>query len=363
MSKGLFTRNGIYWARFKVKGVEYRESLRTRSESVAVKRMAAVKKAVEERVYYGAADPVSWQAAVVEWHAKGAAAHGIKPRTFDRYVTSIGQLREWLDDKEVQRIDIRLLKTIVGERQKRGATNATIRRDMTAISSVLAYCVDEEWIEENAAKMIDRSRFKERRSRIILPREESLSILFEDGSRFMDMARFALATGMREDEVAGLEHDRIDRKRLSATIEDNKGDRVREVPLTADALAIIDRQPRHIRSKFVFWCRDAGERFENVPSRFYAKVRRVAQKASRNGLAFTRFRFHDLRHLFAVRYLRNRVGSIYDLQDVLGHVSIQTTERYLDHLSPEEKRDAKHGVAQNTAPDHGFIEENSGGNG
>lgn len=362
MPKGLFTRNGIYWARFKVKGVEYRESLRTRSESVAVKRAAAVKKQVEERVYYGAADPVSWQAAVVEWHAKGAAALGIKPRTFDRYVTSIGQLREWLDDKEIQRIDVKLLKTIVSERQKRHATNATIRRDMTAISSVLAYCVDQEWIEENAAKMIDRSRFKERRARIILPRDESLALVFEDASRFMDMARFALQTGMREDEVAGLEHDRIDRKRMSATIEDNKGDRIREVPLTREALAIIDKQPRHIRSKYAFWCRD-GERFENVPSRFYAKVKRVAQKAARQKQPFDRFRFHDLRHLFAVRYLRNRVGSIYDLQDVLGHVSIQTTERYLDHLSPDEKRDAKHGVVQNAAPDQRFIEENTGGNG
>lgn len=320
-----------------------------------MKRAAAVKKAVEERVYYGAADPVSWQAAVVEWHAKGATALGIKPRTFDRYITSISQLREWLDDKEIQRIDVRLLKSIVGERQRRGATNATIRRDMTAISSVLAYCVDQEWIEENAAKMIDRSRFKERKSRIILPRNDSLAMVFEDGSRFMDMARFALLTGMREDEVAGLEHDRIDRKRMSATIEDNKGDRIREVPLSAEAVAIIDKQPRHIRSKFTFWCRD-GERFANVPSRFYAKVRRVAQKAAREKVPFDRFRFHDLRHLFAVRYLRTRAGSIYDLQDVLGHVSIQTTERYLDHLSPDEKRDAKHGVAQNAAPDQRFIE-------
>lgn len=362
MPKGLFTRNGIYWARFKVKGVEYRESLRTRSEQVAVKRAATVKKAVEERVYYGAADPVSWQAAVVEWHGKGASALGLKVRTFDRYVTSLAQLREWLDDKEIQRIDVKLLKGIVAERQKRGATNATIRRDMTAISSVLAHAVDMEWIEENAAKMIDRSRFKERRTRIILPRDDSMAMVFEDQSRFMDMARFALLTGMREDEVAGLEHDRIDRKRMSATIEDNKGDRIREVPLTVDALAIVDKQPRHIRSKFAFWCRD-GERFENVPSRFYAKVARVTQKAARTKVQFDRFRFHDLRHLFAVRYLRNRVGSIYDLQDILGHVSIQTTERYLDHLSPDEKRDAKHGVAQNSAHDHRFIEEKGGGNG
>nr|WP_243445371.1 hypothetical protein [Sphingosinicella ginsenosidimutans] len=51
----------------------------------------------------------------------------------------------------------------------------------------------------------------------------------------------------------------------------------------------------------------------------------MAQKASRSGASFRRFRFHDLRHLFAVLYLRNRRGTIYDLQMVLGHSSVTTT--------------------------------------
>lgn len=362
MPKGLFTRNGIYWARFKVKGIEYRETLRTRSEAVAEKRMKALRKQVEERVYYGASDPVSWEQAVVSWHSLGATAMGLRPRTFDRYVTSLAQLREWLDGKEVQRIDIRLLKQIVSDRQKCHVTNATIRRDMTAISSVLAHCVDNDWIEENPARMIDRSRFKEPRIKISLPTDDSLALVFAEKTRFMDMAEFALATGMREDEVASLDYDRVDRKRLSATLEDTKSGRVREVPLSAAALAIIDRQPRHIRSRYVFWCRD-GERFHNVPSRFYAKVARVAQKATLNRVAFKRFRFHDLRHLFAVRYLRNQDGSLYDLQQVLGHASIQTTERYLDHLSTDEKKAALHGVAQKVDQEQRFVEGGGGNNG
>lgn len=358
MPRGTYTRNGIYWARFKVRGHEYRESLRTRSEAVALKRLKKRKEEVQDQAYYGAAEPVSWQAAVVSWAAAWKRLD-IKPKTGARYLTSIGQVRKWLDGKDVQQIDIPLLKEIVRGRAKLQVSNATIRRDMTAISSVLGHCVDEEWLEENPARMMDRSRFKERKAKIILPRMESIDQVLAEGSRFIDMAALSLETGMRQEEVAGLERDRVDRKRMAATLEDTKNGGVREVPLTAKAIAIIDRQPQYLRSPYVFW-RGAGERFQNVDSQFYATVKRVAQKAARAGREFKRFRFHDLRHYFAVAYLREGRGGIYDLQQVLGHESVKTTERYLDHLTPEEKWAAIHGVAQNAARDERFGDDNAG---
>lgn len=349
LPKGLYERNGILWARFKIKGVEYRESLRTRSVAVAEKRMKAVRQAIEERAFYGAEDAVSWKQAVVSWNEKGSRATGIKDSTFDRYVTSIGQMREWLDDKMLHEVDARLLRQIVTQRQRHGATNATIRRDMTAISSVLAHAIDNDWIEENAAKAIDRSRFRERRALIILPQADSLAMVLADQSRFMDMARFAQETGMREEEIGSLTHDRVSLSRRAATLEMTKGNRVREVSLSDEALALIAKQPRHIRYRYVFWEGD-GERFTNIAERWRNKVAGVARKAARSKTEFSPFRFHDLRHLFAVNFLRGRRGSIYDLQQELGHSSIATTERYLDHLTPEEKILAKGGVAQIAAP-------------
>jgi integrase/recombinase XerD len=57
-------------------------------------------------------------------------------------------------------------------------------------------------------------------------------------------------------------------------------------------------------------------------------------------------------------YLRERRGTIYALQQVLGHKSIKTTEGYLEHLTPEEQLAAKHGVAQNPAQSERFGGEN-----
>ena len=62
-------------------------------------------------------------------------------------------------------------------------------------------------------------------------------------------------------------------------------------------------------------------------------LRRVARDASAKPI-----RFRDLRHSFASNFVM-RGGSIYKLQRLLGHRSIQMTERY-SHLSPDHLDDA-----------------------
>jgi integrase len=51
---------------------------------------------------------------------------------------------------------------------------------------------------------------------------------------------------------------------------------------------------------------------------------------------FKPFRVHDLRHRFAIRWLR-RGGDIYHLSMHLGHQSLKTTEAYLGHLTAREQ--------------------------
>lgn len=356
MPKGLYTRNGIYWARFKVRGVEYRESLRTRSLAVAERRLKAAKEAVQDRAYYGASEAVTWPQAVVAWDA-WVKRQKKRPGTIKRYLVSLGQLRPFLDHMDVQRIDHQTVRDIVKARRK-VATNATIRRDLSAMSSVLDAAIDEGWITENPAHSFDRRRLKEQRDPIELPHDESLTTVLALGTRFIDMADFSRETGMREEEIASLRHDQVNRDRRSVSLVHTKGRRVREVPLSDRAIEIIDRQPQFLRSPFVFW-RAEGARFKNVAAQFYATVGRAARKAAQHGVEFRRFRFHDLRHLFAVEFLREGRGSIYDLQKILGHASIKTTEGYLDHLTPEEVQRAIHGVAQNPARDERIEAENA----
>jgi len=81
-----------------------------------------------------------------------------------------------------------------------------------------------------------------------------------------------------------------------------------------------------------------------MSTNFDQTMRRVLSAEHVEGSGFARFRIHDLRHAFAVRWLEAG-GNIYRLQKHLGHASIKTTEGYLDHV-PEDIHDAVRGLAR-----------------
>lgn len=361
MSKNLYTRNGIYWARFKVAGVEYRESLRTRSLKIAEKRLIARKEEVQDQAHYGISGPMSWEAAVVAWAAameQDVRAKSISPKTVTRYTVSLREVRPWLDGREVHEIDAERMRELVKGRKAQHVTNATIRRDLTAIASVLDLAIEEGWIDgdTNAARAFPRKRLQERRDPIALPTEDAIArTIGGRRTRFGDLMLFARETGMREEEIASLEHGMVDLANRHATIV-GKRNRLRTVTLSREAVAIIERQPRHLKCPFVFWHlaeddegRPAAKRYTNVASNFADYTERAAARAKKAGVEYRRFRFHDLRHLFAVEYLRQGRGGIYDLQRELGHGSVKTTEIYLDFLTPDQATAARTGVAQKAA--------------
>lgn len=344
--KNLYPRNGIWWARFKVNGVEYRESLRTRSERRAGQILKDRIEEVKARAFFGIEGPKSWAEAVVSWNEH--CTRDLSEGTLKRYRVSLRQLRAQLDGKLLIDIDLKFVRDLVKVRRGQGATNATIRRDLTAMSSVIEHAIDEDWMETNPTLPIRRKRLREKRDPIMLPQAPSIAqMLAASPDRFADAQEFARETGMREEEVFGLTHSRLDEKAGTISVI-GKGNKLRVIPYTRKAREIVKHQPRYINSDFVFW-HDEGERWKSPGSRFTDIRRRVSRKAAQSGTPFQPYRFHDLRHLYAVTYLRERKGSLYDLKELLGHSSVKTTEIYLEFLTPEEKKAAMHGVSQKRA--------------
>lgn len=97
--------------------------------------------------------------------------------------------------------------------------------------------------------------------------------------------------------------------------------------------------PAYVGWRLLFW-HGAGEGYKNFASQFADIIRRTAKWTAANGVDFRPFRFHDLRHLHAVNWLKDG-RSIYTLQQRLGHSSIKVTELYLDFLTADEVLAAK----------------------
>jgi integrase/recombinase XerD len=130
----------------------------------------------------------------------------VRPKAVQRYAVSLGQLTEWLDGKQLAAIDGRLVAEIIRARTAAGVTNATIKRDLVALSSVINYAVDQGWLDHNPV-LARMARVKEQREPIALPRTEDIALVLERAPNMVaHLIRAAIATGARESELLAARH-------------------------------------------------------------------------------------------------------------------------------------------------------------
>jgi integrase/recombinase XerD len=245
----------------------------------------------------------------------------VSAKTVQRYACSLDQLRPFIEGKQLSQIDGRLVAEIIRGRTAEGASNATIRRDLVALSSVINFAIDQAWLESNPV-LARMKRVAERRDPIVLPRQEDIDLVLARAPGMVkDLVRAAMATGARQDELLRARRDDIDHERKQMTL-------------------LGKRNKRRSINLELF-----GENFKNFASQFSAIVARTAKWAAANAIDFRPFRFHDLRHWHAVHWLKSG-RSIYELQHRLGHSSIKVTEGYLraGYLTFEESQAAMAGA-------------------
>jgi integrase/recombinase XerD len=266
----------------------------------------------------------------------------------------MAKLRPYLEGKQLRDIDpLFVSKTIIEGREKdivkgreKPITNATIKRDLTALSSLMKFAKKKRLITINPVLLSLEDVEKDPKRKITLPRPEHIELALSRASDMVaSMARVAKATGARLEELVTARREQIDHDRKQLTVV-GKGDKRRTIDLTVmDAYALITAVPAYIGSPFIFW-HGQGKPFHNFSSNFARDVTdATAAWASANGVEFRRFRFHDLRHWHAVHYLKDGWGSVYALKERLGHSSMVTTEHYLNsgYLTEAEIERAKHG--------------------
>jgi integrase/recombinase XerD len=336
-----FLRGVTWWARFQVAGREFRGSLSTRDERVARKRAeewhhreVGIAKFGEDRKSYVDVF-AAWSQHIVDQ---------VGEQTRKRYAVSLKQLEPWLKPVFFDEIDRDLVATIVRERRAGGVKTATIRRDLTALSSVIEFAIDEGWRPDESNPALARlKRLKENRDPIVLPLAEDISyVIGRAPGNFAKLIEAARDSGCRQDELAKAQRRLLDRDRHQLTIR-RKGNQIRTISVPDAAWAVISAIPAHLTGPWLFW-HGNGEPYRNIAARFNELVKASQKAAQREGREFRPFTFHHLRHYFAVMYLKNG-GNIYALQQHLNHKSITTTEIYLAFLTPEEAAGAKAGTS------------------
>jgi len=155
-----------------------------------------------------------------------------------------------------------------------------------------------------------------------------------------------LLTGARKREVLTARWADIDLEQRLWRIEFNKTGKTRHVPISDGLLALLEKLPRREGEEYLFTSPKTGKPFISI-FHSWDTARRKA------GLAD--LRIHDLRHSFA-SYVINAGRSLYEVQKLLGHTQVKTTQRYA-HLSHDSLLSAADTAAISVPWDAGQREE------
>ena len=160
----------------------------------------------------------------------------------------------------------------------------------------------------------------------LTPQEVSrLKAAIEESSNpnLADIVTFLLLTGARKRECLDAKWSHINLISQQWLIPISKTGRPRHIQLSKVAMHLLARRRKaDISSEYIFPNPSTGLPYRCI-HHSWKKAREVAE--------LPQLRIHDLRHSFASA-LVNSGATLYDVQHLLGHSSIKTTQRYA-HLS------------------------------
>lgn len=208
----------------------------------------------------------------------------------------------------------------VAEVKAAQSSPATANRHLALVRAVLRRAHEVwEWIDHHAR--VPMYTVRDRRVRWLTP-DEARRLISHLPAHQAAMARFALATGLRQRNVRRLRWADMDEARRCAWVhaDESKNGKAIAVPLNAKAVTIL-RGQRGQHCEYVFTYAGRPVRCVNTG----AWRRAVAAAGLKN------FRWHDLRHTWASWHVQSGTP-LHVLQELGGWSSYEMVQRYA-HLS------------------------------
>lgn len=247
------------------------------------------------------------------------------PNTVKSYLNMIKHFVIWVD-VPVEEVTHATVSRYIDYLMKKRLAPKTINCHLDSLRQFYHYLKEEE---EMAITNPIRKNHMQKMSRP-LPRhlrDEQAKNFFEvvNGPRDRAMFMLMLRSGLRVEEVANLAIGAIDVNRRTILVEDGKGAKDRIVYMSNDALhalaTYVKVRPAS-RARKIFLVEKGPCTGQPISIRGIQKrMEHYAHKAK------IRVSCHQLRHTMATQML-NADADLSTIQDLLGHSSVKTTQRY-----------------------------------
>jgi integrase/recombinase XerC len=256
------------------------------------------------------------------------------PHTIASYQRDLKQLAVYLKKKNIslKRTDNVVLRGFLATLYEKRNKKSTVARKLAAIRSFFQFCIRKRWLEDNPAKVV------------ATPKQEKPVPSFlseEDMEQFLDIPKtrrpldlrdksileLLYATGSRVSELVGIDLEDINfEERLIRVRGKGKKERLvlfgkiaeQSLELYIRARSLIHKGQIDENALFLNY------RGDRITSR---SVERVVDKYIRFSAMRRKISPHSLRHSFA-SHLLSRGADLRVIQELLGHESLATTQKY-----------------------------------
>jgi len=258
---------------------------------------------------------------------------------FEDFLKSSGMYLSLMGEVEIEKVDriaIRKYLSFLHRKNKK----SSIARKISTLRSFFKYLVREQVIPSNPAKSVSTPKVEKTLPTTLTVDEafrlmespKSISERPSEGSKekgLRDRAILELlySSGLRVSELVGLNSDQLDLD-LGIVRVMGKGRKERIVPVGMKA---IEATKSYLEERGMV--KGDGPIFVNsLGGRLTARsVGRLVKKYTRDTGIFRKISPHSLRHTFAT-HLLDAGADIREIQEMLGHSSLSTTQRYT-HVS------------------------------
>ena len=262
-------------------------------------------------------------------YERNASAH-----TIAAYGRDLRQLSEYLQQAGIRwnKAGNVVLRGFLASLHEKKQKKSTIARKLAAVRSFYEFCLRKKWIAENPARILATPK-QDKRVPSFLSEEEAAGLLDLPAAdkpidaRDRAILELIYATGIRVSELVGIDTNDIHFDERIVRVR-GKGKKERLVPFgrkAAEALqAYLRARPRLLEKKMGGPAVFLNYRGERLTSR---SVERMVGVYIRKTAVSRKISPHSLRHSFA-SHLLGRGADLRVIQELLGHASLATTQKY-----------------------------------
>ena len=266
-------------------------------------------------------------------HSRGASAHTVRAYTADLAAFLAFTGTDPADPGAASALTLRAARAWLADSVARGAARSTVSRHVAALRNFSAWAHREGLAPTDAVAALASARADQRLPRVV-DQDEAAALLecarsrasADDPVSVRDWAILELiyATGIRVSEACSLTTSSIDPAALTVRVL-GKGDKERTVPFGVPARDALDQWTVRARPSLAVGT-DAlfvGAKGGPIDPRVVrAMIHRMCARAGVRDIAP-----HGLRHSAATHLLQGG-ADLRAVQEILGHSSLATTQRY-----------------------------------